>query len=225
MRAWLTEGMARAGKHCLPLLMANQSGWELLNPEPLTVTWSGAGGADALSLAGDAGRPYLGPAHSAFGAGILSWAIPYVFRTSPGWNLHVRGPVNLPKDGVSALEGLVETDWAVVTFTMNWQLTRAEHPVRFESGEPFCLLAPQRRRELERFQPVYRSIEQDPVTARGAREFVQGRKKQHEAQFLAEFGADFEAGLDLSYFRGRYPEGTPAPEHQTKRTLKPFTSE
>jgi Family of unknown function (DUF6065) len=43
-----------------------------------------------------------------------------VFRTPPGCNLYVRGPANSPKDGIAALEGIIETDWSEATFTMNW---------------------------------------------------------------------------------------------------------
>ena len=61
---------------------------------------------------------------SNFGYGIVTWYLPYLFRTSPGYNLWVRGPVNSPKDGIVPLEGLVETDWAEATFTVNWKITR-----------------------------------------------------------------------------------------------------
>ena len=57
----------------------------------------------------DAGQ--LLPA-SHFGDGILTWHLPILFRTPPGYNLLVRGPANYPKDAVSPLEGIVETDWA-----------------------------------------------------------------------------------------------------------------
>ena len=102
-----------------------------------------------------------------FGYGVLTWTIPYLFRTDPGWNLLARGPANLPQDGVSALEGLVETDWATATFTMNWKMTRPGLPVRFEAGEPFCQIVPQRRHELEAFRPQKASLT-DEQRARAA---------------------------------------------------------
>ena len=45
------------------------------------------------------------PMSSHFGYGILTWTLPYLFRTPPDWNLLARGPSNLPKDGIQALEG------------------------------------------------------------------------------------------------------------------------
>ena len=61
---------------------------------------------------------------SHFGCGIITFKIPYLFRAPQGYNLLARGPANLFKDGISPLEGLIEVDWAVSPFTMNWKVTR-----------------------------------------------------------------------------------------------------
>jgi len=45
-------------------------------------------------------------------------------RTPAGVNLWVKGPANMVKNGVQALEGMVETDWTAASLTMNWKLTR-----------------------------------------------------------------------------------------------------
>ena len=42
----------------------------------------------------------------------------------------VRGPTNSPKDGIAALDGIIETDWAHSTFTMNWRFTSMHGRVR-----------------------------------------------------------------------------------------------
>jgi hypothetical protein len=102
---------------------------------------------------------YLGDARgsnasSHFGYGIVTWNPRLLFHTPPGWNLVARGPANRPKRGITALEGIVETDWADATFTMNWQMTEPGFPVVFEAGEPYCLLMPVRRGSLERFAPA-----------------------------------------------------------------------
>ena len=38
---------------------------------------------------------------SHFGSGILTWHLPLLFRTPPGYDLLVRGPANHPKDAMS----------------------------------------------------------------------------------------------------------------------------
>ncbi len=215
--------MPKSAKLCLPLLVANQSGWVLSNPQTFTATWDGGHSPDAIRVDHPLGRNAVVRSH--FGGGILTWSLDYLFRTPPGWNLWVRGPVNHPKDGASPLEGVVETDWADSTFTMNWKLTRPGHTVRFEAGEPYCVVLPQRRGELEAFQPQIRDIESDPATATGARKFVERRKQSRIRKFLAEYSKDFEADWDAwekDYFKGRRPDGSPAPEHQTKLRLAEF---
>ena len=42
---------------------------------------------------------------SHFGNGILTWHLPMLFRTPPGYNLSVRGPANYPKDAVCPFRG------------------------------------------------------------------------------------------------------------------------
>src|ERR1700755_2509816 len=154
-REWMNATAGRSANRCLPLLMANESGWVLKNPAAFTATWDGSDGRDAIQIEYDDACPanrMLASSH--FGSGVLTFAVPYLFRTPPGFNLLVRGPANLPKDGICALDGLVETAWSVATFTMNWKITRPNHPVSFEEAEPFCMLVPQRRGELERFAPA-----------------------------------------------------------------------
>ncbi len=75
--------------------------------------------------------------------------MPCLFRTEPGFDLMVQGPVNFPRDGVYALSGVIETDWSPYTFTMNWRMTRPGASIRFKKGEPFCHVFPVRRADLE----------------------------------------------------------------------------
>lgn len=130
-RFWMdftTHGWAN---RCLPLRIANQAGWHILNNSKFEVEWNGKPDVDAVTIHFLDGRPSRF-VKSNFGFGILTWYLPYLFRTSPGYNLLVRGPANLPKDGISAIEGLVETDWVEGTFSVNWKITRPFMKIRFE---------------------------------------------------------------------------------------------
>jgi hypothetical protein len=225
-RPWMRETHKQFAHRCLPLLMANQSGWLLLNMQPVRVTWDGGSGAGSLrieNLGEEAGRLQVS---SQFGHGILTWVVDYLFRTPPGYNLLVRGPANLPKDGIQALEGLVETDWAVATFTMNWKMTRADHPVTFEAGEPFCMVVPQRRHELERFAPRTAPIEQERELYKQWSLFHNRRMlmigARHVALSKGGRAAWDKVPFERHYFEGTSPGGWSADEHQTKRSLRPF---
>lgn len=221
-RDWMDRTHLRFANRCLPMLMANQSGWFLVSKLDVTVTWNGGPGKEALSIQAPAAPPGRSAAVSIFGHGILTWHIPYLFRTPPGFNLLVRGPANWPRDNAFALEGLVETDWAVATFTMNYRILRPGVPVTFRAGEPVCMIVPQRRRELEAFHPFIRSIDDDP----GARESYR-RWAASRAEFLQSLAATSNhpnpGGLwQKHYFRGTAPDGTSGGVHQTKRELGPF---
>jgi hypothetical protein len=132
---------------CLPMLIANQAGWFVLNPRALRVTWTGGNSRDSLRIE-SVGGGLPPPAVSHFGHGILTWNLPYLFRTPPGYSLLVRGPANWPKDGIYPLEGIV-AGWSEATFTMNWKVTRPDHSITFEEDEPICMVVPFRVGELE----------------------------------------------------------------------------
>jgi hypothetical protein len=219
-REWMRQTPGQFAKRCLPLLLANQSGWFVLNEHEVRITWTGA--ADRSSVKVELADPAAqnGPV-SHFGSGIVTWNLPYLFRTPPGWNLLVRGPPNWPKDGICPLEGLVETDWSVATFTVNWILTRPNMSVMFAAGEPLCLLVPQHRRQLEHFSPEECPIGGDPATREGYDSWSESRQA-----FLNRPGHDSRRGRvgpwQGHYFRGTTPSGSGAPEHQTKVHLRPF---
>jgi hypothetical protein len=217
-RAWIEDTDQRFARRCLPLMIANQAGWFLLGSHTVRATWDGGRGMEALQLEVLSGEP-PSPALSHFGDGILTFSLPYLFRTPPGWNLLARGPANWPKDGAFALEGLIETDWAMATFTMNWKLTAVDHPVTFEAGEPFCMLVPQRRGDLERFAPRVLDVAEDPDVSQGFAAWSQSR-----AQFLSEITVPGSEAAkqkwEKHYFRGIAPDGTAASAHQTKLELR-----
>ncbi len=225
-RTWM-QGMvdARNGwpTRCLPMLIANQSGWELRNPSGFTATWMGAEyGMDVLITPDKRDAGQLLPI-SHFGNGILTWNLPLLFRTPPGYNLLARGPANYPKDGVCALEGLVETDWASASFSMSWKLTRKLMPVRFEVDEPICLIVPQRRGELEEFAPELRRIEFDEELQHKHEFFLRSRDASKQAEQVARVAAGEPVEWQGDYVRGRHTDGEPGPpDHQTRRQLRSF---
>jgi hypothetical protein len=223
-REWMSANGGYA-KRCLPLLIANQAGWLIRNPFAFRANWDGGDGDQNVKV------EYLEPTRGAepvgghFGLGTLTWTVPYLFRTPPGWNLHARGPANLPKDGIAPLEGVVETDWSFATFTMNWKFTRPDHEITFEKGEPFCMVVPQRRGELEAFVPSVRDIADEPEVQAGFEAFRDSRNEQLARQFAARFVQGGEAiygEWQKHYIKGTNPGGQSSTEHQTKLRLARF---
>jgi hypothetical protein len=168
----------------------------------------------------DGTPPFVAGSH--FGYGILTWTLPFLFRTSPGYNLLARGPANWPKDGISPLEGIVEADWAVATFTMNWQVTRVGVPITFEVGEPICMLVPQRRGELESFHPTVVDVAADPEVLQGYQQWSESRDSFNASRPAPTSDPESHKLWQRDYFRGTSPSGHTAPEHQVKLDVRPF---
>ena len=223
-REWMDATDERYAYRCLPLLIANQSGWLILNDQPIECFWDGTGpltGVRVRRLDKHAPRASV---TSHFGSGVITWHIPYIFRTSPGYNLLVRGPANWPKDGAQALEGVVESDWASATFTMNWKITRPKRWIRFDAGEPVCMVVPQRRGELEAFETDIRDLESNPELRDAYNRWSESR-----SEFLARLhvhGAQAAGKWQKHYFQGHSPgAGTRSDHHQTVLKLRAFGSE
>jgi hypothetical protein len=220
-REWMSRTHEKFAYRCLPLNIANQHGWFLLNTHKIRAVWNGKDDKDAVTVICKAGpRNAPCPAESHFGSGVLTFNLNYLFRTPPGWNLWARGPSNYPKDGVTALEGIIETDWSVATFTMNWKLTTVNVPVDFEIGEPICMISPVKRGEVEGFAPEMRELVSEPELAEGFKKWAESRNQFNDE--LAK-GADWAIAKSWQkeYLQGFGP-GVKAPQHQTKLLLKEF---
>lgn len=219
-RKWMNETSPGFANRCLPLRIANQAGWFLLNHESIEVVWNGQASVNDLTfLSGSLDGQF---ARSHFGHGILTWQIPYLFRTPTGYNLYVRGPTNWCKDGACPLDAVVETDWPTSTFTMNWKITRVGVPVRFEKDEPICMIFPIARGEIEKFQPEVRRISEDPELERKYKEWKLSRE-------LFNRGSEDSTGSQQTwqkhYYLGTTLDGKEFAEHQVKlkvRTFKTF---
>lgn len=225
-RQWMQDTIGGFAQRCLPLLIANQSGWWILNRVAFRATWDGSEVRAGVRIDGIDGNEPPPEVGCQFGYGIVTWTVPFLFRTPMGYNLLARGPANLPKRGATALEGVVEADWAVATFTMNWQLTEPGHAVEFAAGEPFCMIAPQRRGELEAFHPERRSLSREEDLAAQYQAWDEARQLHQLIRRVAltRHGPDHPDARRWQgdYFRGISPGGASAPEHQTRLRLLPF---
>src|SRR5580704_1221031 len=87
-REWIDEGTRGWANRCLPLRIANQAGWFVLNDVDFEIIWGGQRSKDSLKLLYPKGRG-AGLASSMFGYGIVTFSIPYLFQTPAGFNLSV----------------------------------------------------------------------------------------------------------------------------------------
>lgn len=217
-RDWMDRTPSGFAYRCLPLNIANAHGWEVLLPGRLKARWFGGAGLDTLTFDWD------GPAHRApvshFGSGILTFHVPCLFRTEKGIDLWVGGSPNRLKHGIQPLTGIVETDWAPFTFTMNWRFT-APGEVSFEKGEPFCFFFPLSRAVAETCEPAFVPLDRDPETAESFRRW-QRERSSFNADLKVEGSRAREQGWQRDYFRGLRPDGTESEDHRTRLRLRPF---
>lgn len=222
-RDWMDAFAARHAYRCLPLTMANTTGWEVLCPFGFEAEWTGGMNVEDIRLSFDEGALY--PDHvvaSHFSHGVLTFHLGWMFRTPPGWALRASGTPNRPKDGIAALEGLIETDWLPYPFTMNWQFTRPGK-VRFEKGEPFCFISPVPHRQIEAFQPVKLTLDQDPALA-GEYEAWKEKRTDFNQRMAGGDPAALREAWQRFYFRGQYPDSDRKAEaHVNKRRLASLT--
>ncbi len=154
-RQWMDDTPHHFAYRCLPLVIANSHGWEILCPCNMTMIWNGGVALSAVTV-----ETETSIASSHFGSGIVTFMVPYLFRTDLGINLMVQGPMNRPKDGIVALSAVVETDWSIAPFTMNWKFTRPCE-IKFEKDEPYCHIFPIAR-TLQTVKPRLASIVDEP---------------------------------------------------------------
>jgi hypothetical protein len=214
-REWMDETNERFAYRCIPLSIANSSGWEIVVPFSFSAVWNGGSRPEDIAIFAQEPSDLV---MSHFGEGVLTFHTGWLFRTSPGWALWCRGAPNHLYDGIIPLEGVVETDWLPFPFTMNWRFTQPGAAVRFEKGEPICFITPMPHGMLDGVQPRIRRLEDNPAL-----------KQEHDAWGASR--ADFNARLARSEpqavaegWQRTYVHGGNAPNatrafHLTKRRL------
>jgi hypothetical protein len=161
-----------------------------------------------------------GFAASHFGGGVLTFHVGYLFRTSPDCNLLVTGPINAPKDAIAPLTGIVETDWAPFSFTMNWLFTRSGGRVEFSKGEPFCAFFPVPRGLLDEVEPEIRDLDSNPQLQEAHVEWCWSRREFLDRLPISGTHEN-RTKWQKQYFRGLNPDGTPTSmKHETNLKLK-----
>jgi hypothetical protein len=219
----MSETPRKFAYRCLPLNIANSYGWQILNPTPFVVNWSGGvekGAVHILRLKPEADcRPLNVSSH--FGNGIFTFAVDGLFRTDPGFDLWVGGPINEFKDGAQPMTGIVETDWSPFTFTMNWKLMRENNPVVFDEDEPFCTIFPLPRGLLETVEPEFRQLSDDSELKKQYQSWAESRNKFNLDLEVVGSAAQ-KVGWQKDYFRGNTLSGATFHGHRTQLKLRQF---
>ena len=131
------------------LTLANQSGWEFRAPDRFVIDWNGGDKPTDLvvtSYTKDAHLFYTGMGH-----GICSIRTGYVVKTPEDYAILCTGAPNFFVDGAVQLTSLIETNWAHMTFFINWKMTRPGK-VTFEKNDPIGFVTVVPHRQLENIE-------------------------------------------------------------------------
>ena len=215
-RDWMDASPEAYAYRCLPLAIANAHGWDVLNPIGFSAVWDGGTAPSSIAVAAHNGEA-MHHATSHFGEAVLTFHVPCLFKTPPGYDLYVSGPTNRVKRHIQPLTGVIETDWSPFSFTMNWIFNTPNQEVVFEEGEPIATFFPIKRGEIEQFTPVARTPEDDPELWDTHMKWRDSRANFNKE--LANPDSDAtKKKWQKSYFSG--PEEELTPKHRTKIRLR-----
>ncbi len=224
-REWMDNTPRKAAYWCLPITMANQAGWVVRLPGTVCATWNGKTAPDAVKLEfpGKTNR-LKGLVSTNFGGGIVSFALPWVFKTADGTGLWVRGEPNSYTPDCVPLEGIVETDWAPFPFTMNYRIVKRNAQVYFPEGMALCLLAPVKMDLFEATAPSMVNITEEPELMEEIKRHGEKRKMQ-TGQLKADEGMrDSKGNMKpvLDYYKGETTQGEKHAKHRKAFEIQRF---
>jgi len=133
----------------LSMTMANQSGWELRAPGDFTIEWNGGEKSTDLVVHSDVKDAHL--FYTGMGHGVCSIRAGYVVQTPDDYAILVTGAPNFFKDGAVQLTSVIESNWAHMTFFLNWKMT-FPGKVTFKKGEPLGFVTVIPHRQLDNFE-------------------------------------------------------------------------
>ena len=221
VRDWMEATNGHAQK-CLPLLSANQMGWHILCPVDFSAIWDGGPMGPNTKILMD--NPAFEKAVvSHFGVGIITFQLPYFFRTSPEIGLFARGPTNFWIDNFHALDGFIETHWSNYSFTLNWKITKPHTMIHVKKGDPICMLIPYPVRLLENVQITHEPFHKAPEELRTTYEKwskYRDEFNQRTNRTKQDWQKDYFMGRKCP-FSGNGPENKGEP-HRTKFHLPRF---
>jgi hypothetical protein len=214
-RDWMDAYPHNFAYRCLPLKIANESGWVVKSPIDFKITYlNDEIPKDSIFVEIDEKdsfyRKYI---LSHFGRGVLTFSLPYLFQTPEPWSLWVRGYPNHYKENVSFLEGVVETYWLQSTFTYNIRLVEKNKPVQFKKGEPLFFFTLVNLKDLQNSKIKTSLISEDKELKDSYDKWNASR-----AAFLARKDRTPDE-WQKDYFLGKKTDGTTQCPHLTSMKL------
>lgn len=217
-RDWMDRTDFKFANKCAPLTAANSIGWEILNPHHVQMNWEGYKDQKSLFIIRYDTKSHSPSSH--FGSGIVTWHIPFLFQTPPGYGIYVMGPANNPKEGIIPLEGFVETDWLPYTFTMNWMITEPNKIIEFDKGEPICRIFVLPKELNNNIEIEVRNLDENADWKMRYSQWKAERERWNKARDEFEDSVEKGMGWRADYNKGQEPSGEKG-DHLVYKSKKP----
>jgi hypothetical protein len=223
-RDWMDRTPENYAYRCTPMSAANTMGWEIINPVDCEFRWNGLTPHQQVFIYSQRETRYGPKSH--FGTGIITWELPFLFRTSADYGIAVTGPANHDHAHITPLDGFIRTDWLPFPFTMNWRITTPDVVIRFEEGEPIARVFPYPLALLDEAEIELHDLSEDPEFQK---RFDQWKgRRQHSYQQRQQEMERTQPGKNPErdpHWSRQYATGTGADaaerEHQTVFRCKP----
>jgi hypothetical protein len=185
-------------KFCLPLLMANGLGHDILSPATFEVSWSGNNKEDARINILEHSSHSIVDNHSAGGA--FTVQANFIPKTEKGCFTFIKGIPNVRRS-FSVMEGLIETWWNPAHFGI---VCLCNYPGSFivKKGEPIARML----FISDEYIKTNLIIKDNDMEIPFRQDFLEKRANQN--------------GHVLDYFKGKYPNGEKTEYHIKPSDLK-----
>lgn len=147
-------------KRCTPFRIAGELGWDIVLPHDYVINWNGGEDKTAISIKSEDKENFI---FSTFGHGILTIQIPYLFELEKNTFLWVKGPNNHPLSmDMYPCEGVVEADWYPSVISIDYKIVSKNVDIFLKKGSPYCRILPYPKHYIEKFNPIYKTLNEDP---------------------------------------------------------------
>lgn len=214
-RDWMNNTNQKYVYRCLPMTIANQCGYTVLNPSSFKAKWNGNDDYNGVEIEHFEDYSFNVPS-SHFGNGILTLHVDFIVTTNNENSIYVKGPSNFFRKNINPLEGIVETFWLPFSFTMNYKFYEPGEVI-FEKGTPLFSFFPINLNYIESFNTEIDYIQNDPQFKEKVKAYDQSRDEHLKNGFTD--------GLDWQkYYLNGISPGCPHKNknHKTKLNIKKF---
>jgi len=171
-RDWMDETYNKHAYQCMPMTMANVSGWEIVLDEDLVVVWEG--GNSIVTVVSGGVQKERQVAHPSM-IGIISLSTGWAINTEEGYTTSITGSPNYFIDGAVPLAATIPSSWWPDEVQMNWKITKVNQPVVFPAGAPYCFFTIQK-------EDLLKSVEFEVENLWDKQELMQSRMKYSEVK-------------------------------------------